>query len=302
MSAQTLGPIEAAIEQSRFKKSYDALTPAMLALKPAELRTVNIDIRSATTLVLTAIPKVLARRDEFVKQFPLFPIELMDTLEQRTLALDYANSNLLASAKQLEPIGELVERGAARRTLLVGEVRYAALHGLVDDSPLDAVGGNTGHRGLASDLFTLSLLIRNNWARLEGKTQLTLAQISEAEQIADHLIMAVGARTQPEHGFDPSADMRGRAFTLFIVAYEQVRKWMATLFEDEIDRILPQIHQGRGPGKKQLTVEQIQEEIRTATGVHPVVKESEAEAAEAQPDEPPLAAAAGKRGSSPYSS
>lgn len=300
MSAQTLGPIEVAIEQSRFKKSYDILSPVMLALKPPEVRTVNIDIRSSTTIVLAAIPKVLARRDEFVKQFPLFPIELMDTLELRTLALDYANSEHLASTKQLEPIGKLVERGAAWRTLLVGEVRYAALRDLIDDSPLDALGGNTGYRILASDLFTLSVLIRKNWARLDGKTQLTLAQLSEAEQVADHLIMAVGARTQPEHGFEPSADMRARAFTLFIVAYEQVRKWMATLFEDEIDTILPQIRQGRGPGKKQLSTEEIQDEIRTATGVHAVVPE--AQDAEDQTDEALPAAAAGKRGSNPYSS
>lgn len=301
MSAQTLGPIDKAMEQSRFKTSYDILMPNMLALKPAEVRTVNIDIRSATTIVLGSIHSILSKRDEFVKQFPLFPIELMDTLETRTRALDYANTMLLASTKQLEPVAELVERGVAQRTLLIGEVRYAELHGLIDASPLSELGGSTGYRILASDLFTLSYMLRNSWSRLEGKTQLTLEQISEAEQIADHLITALGARTHADHTFDPSADMRGRAFTLFIVAYEQVRKWMTILFEDEIERIMPQIHQGRGPGKKQLSNEQIQAEIRAATGVHPVVKESATGAADdAEVAEP--AAAVGMPGSNPYSS
>lgn len=298
MSAQTLGSVETPVEQSRFKTSFDLLTPAMLALKPAELRTPNIDIANAVTTVLGSIESILARREAFVKHFPLFPIELMDTLERRTLALDYANTMRLMSTKQMEPVPQLAERGIARRTILVGEIKYAMLRGLIDAPPLEELGGNTSYRTIASDLFALTYLLRNHWSRLEGKTQLTLAEISEAEQIADHLITALGARKQAEHAFDPSSDMRERAFTLFIVAYEQVRKWLGLLFENEIDQIMPQIHQGRGPGKKQLSKEQIQDELRIATGVHPVVKEPAPDAT----DDAEPAIAVGMPGSNPFSS
>lgn len=301
MSAKTLGPIDAAREQSRFKSSFDTLMPDMQALKPDELRSVNFDIPSATTIVLGSMPAILARRDEFVRHFPLFPIKLMDTLEQRVMALDYANTMRLMSIKQLEPVPELVARGVERRTLLIGEVKYAVLRGLIEAAPLDELGGNTSYRTVASDLFALTYLLRNNWSRLEGKTQLTLTEISEAEQLADHLVMALGARQQADHGLDPSSDLRERANTLFITAFEQVRKWMGLLYESEIDQIMPQIHQSRGPGKKQLSKEQILAEVRAATGVRTVLKEAGADAAkDAADDAEPIAV--GMPGSNPYTS
>lgn len=65
-------------------------------------------------------------------------------------------------------------------------------------------------------------------------------------------------------------------------------------------QILPALRETRGPAKPP-SEEEVLAEIRAATGVHPVVKES-AESASAEADVSEPAAAVGMPGSNPYSS
>lgn len=299
MCAKSLGTIESTGAGSRFLEALESLKPAMLAIPVELVKQPNIDIPHAVTLTLGAMPAIMATRPDFLKHLPTFPIELLDTLESRTLAMDYANTMRLMSTKELEPLPQLLTRGTQRRTLLIGEAKYAVLRGLMDGGPLAELSTNNSHRGLATDLFALAYLLRANWPAIQGKSALTLEELAEAEQDADHIITALGARKQAVHGFDPSSDLRERAFTLYIQAYTRVRASIEYLFPDTVDQVIPNIHITRGAGKRRLSEEEIVEEIRTATGVHAAVKDSEAGQPDARtPDAP--AAAVGMPGSSPY--
>jgi hypothetical protein len=284
------------VRGTRFSAAFEAMKPAMLALPADEVRQVYIDIPSAVTTVLGALPAILATRPEFVKHLPTFPIELMDTLELRTLAMQYADTMKKMSTKQLEPVPQLVARGLAQGRILLGEIKYAHMRGLIDAAPVEELGANNSHHNIASNLFAYSYLLRSNWAAIQGKTALSLQELNEAEQTADYLLTALGARKQAAHAFDPTSDLRERAFTLFILAQEQLRAAIKYRFEGTADQIIPSVREVRGAGKKQLSEEEIIGELRATTGVHPVVKEEAQEAAEdrAQP------IAVGMPGSSPY--
>jgi hypothetical protein len=65
---------------------------------------------------------------------------------------------------------------------------------------------------------------RSNFAALEGKTALTRAELLEAEQLADQLNVADGVRDQGPVTTGATAAIRSRAYTLFIQAYNGVRR------------------------------------------------------------------------------
>ena len=283
---------------TRFSAAVDIIKPLALALPPERIVQIYIDIPSAVTTILGAIPAINAVRPEFVEHLPTFPMDLFDSLETRTLAMDYVDTMYRMSVKQLEPVPQLVERGLAQLVVLSGEANYAVLRGLIDPKPLQELDNSNSHRAVASNLFAITYLLRSNWPVLQGKSSLTLEEVAQAEQTADHIITALGARKQAAYGFDASSDLRERFFTLMIEAHDKVRSSLRYLYPKKYQQMLPPLRETRGPAKPP-SEEEVLNEIRAATGVHPVVKEADAATTE-EPAE--LAAAVGMPGSNPYSS
>jgi hypothetical protein len=276
----------------------ETVKPWALALPPERIKQVYVDVPNAVTTILGAIPAINALRPEFVKHLPTFPMELFDTFETRTMALDYADTMYRMGLKQLEPVAQLITRGSSQLILLKGEVDYAVTRGLIDGKPLEELDTSNSHRAVASNLFAVAYLLRSNWSAIEGKTVLTPQEISEAEQTADHIITSLGARKQASYGFDASSDLRERFFTLMIEAHDRIRESLRYLLGPKFTQVLPPLRETRGPAKPP-SEEQVLNEIRAATGVHPVVKETDAATTD-EAAEP--AAAVGMPGSNPYSS
>jgi hypothetical protein len=82
----------------------------MRALAADELANVNLDIPSAVTTVLGALPEIKALRAPIVAMMPQFDIGRFDKLEAYTLAVGYANSLYLAASEPSESIENLVAR------------------------------------------------------------------------------------------------------------------------------------------------------------------------------------------------
>jgi hypothetical protein len=285
---------------TRFSQAVDIIKPLALALPSERVEKNYLDIPTAVTTILGAIPAIKALRPEFEEHLPTFPMELFDQLETRALALDYVDTMYRMSTKQLEPLPQLLARGAQQLVILKGEADYAVLRNLMDGKPLAELDSSTSHRAVASNLFALTYLLRTNWPAIEGKTALTMQEISEAEQTADHIVTGLGARKQAAYGTDATADLRDRFFTLMIEAHDRVRGSLQYLYPKTYTKILPPLRETRGPAKPP-SEEEVLTEIRAATGVHPIVQEPGAETASAADDAQPTVAV-GKRGSNPYSS
>ncbi len=190
-----------------------------------------------------------------------------------------------------EPLPELVQRTHHAGEVLRADAQSLALRGLIDGAPLENLRGGNSQRNIAFDVFALAYLLRSNWPAIQGKTALTLAELAEAEQLADRLTTALGLRQQAPNGETPSAEMRQRSYNLFLRNFAAVRRAVQFLCPDTFEDIVPAIHTPRGPAKRRV------EEERTApanTGVHPNVQAL----AETGVGAPP--AAVGMPGASPY--
>jgi hypothetical protein len=239
----------------RFREAYQTLLEEMRAVPIDDLTNVNLDIPTAVTTVLGALPQIRALRAQITATIPEFDIARFDKLEAYTMAVGYANSLYLAASQPSESIEKLAEEGVTVRDLLVAETTTLAQRRLIDGQRLKELKGANGYRNLAVDLLTLAAMVREVWPTLGGKTTLQLAELDQAEILADRLLTTVGQREQGPAVVATSAENRQRAFTLFITAYDNVRR-VATFLrwrEDDADEIAPSLY-GKGRRKSNDTI------------------------------------------------
>jgi hypothetical protein len=193
---------------------------------------------------------------------PEFHLPHLDNLGKYAMAMYYANTvNAMQSSKVSGAIADLAKRGERKREILFADLSSAAVRGLIDGSSLNELRGVKGYRNLAFDVFALAYVGRSNFAALEGKTALTLAELLEAEQLADQLNVAVGLRDQGPVATGPTAEIRSRAYTLFMQAYNGVRRAVQYLEGDRVDQIVPSIRVPRGPTKKEEEPDEPEDEL-----------------------------------------
>jgi hypothetical protein len=183
-------------------------------------------------------------RPQIMSTMQQFDIARFDKLEAYTLAVGYANSLYLAASQPSESIEKLADEGSTLRDLLVAEATTLAQRRLIDGQRLKDLKGANGYRNLATDLFTLAAMVRDVWPSLGGKTSLVLAELDLAETLGDRLLTAVGQREQGPAVVATSAENRQRAFTLFIKAYDNVRRVLTFLRwpEDDVEEIAPSLY------------------------------------------------------------
>jgi hypothetical protein len=99
--------------------------------------------------------------------------------------------------------------------------------------------------------MTLSETVRPNLDAIAAKTAVTVADLNRAEILAHRMLVSVGEREQGPASATVTADIRHRAFTLFVRAYEQARHAIAL----EPDERLGQVRAafiGNDPDKKSI--------------------------------------------------
>lgn len=292
-SSTIQGDLEIAV--ARPARAYARLEPAMLALLAEALQPIHANIPYAVTSALGAVPDIMALRPRMVKELPSLRMEMIDGFEESALALGHADTIHTVSTRTPEEVPLLVERASRKCVLFRSDLGALALRDIIDGAPLEQLKGGPGHRNIAFDLFALAHIARTNWPAIQGKTALTPAEISEAEQDADQLATALGLRQQSGTASAPSAEMRLRAFNLFLLYRGEVERAVLFFFGKRASDILPAINTPRGPAKKAVEEEP---EAPANTGVHPAVRVGEQ--ADAQGEDEGEPADVGLPGASPY--
>lgn len=263
----------------------------MKALPSEELDQVNLDIPSAVTAILGALPAITSLRERAVK-LPFFDVWYLDNLGTCAMAMDRANTIHVMVTKPQEPIPELAARCEKLLEVLTSDIQTLDKRGIIDGSSLSSLRGGTSFRNIAFDLFAVAYLLRVNWNKIQGRSALQLSELAEAEQLADRLVTSLGLKQQAPSAAAPTGEMRRRAFTLFMITYNEVYRAVHFLETKRIEDFLPGVHVPRGPAKKKPEV--VEPEAPAQTGVHAAIPASSL----AHEDAP--SAAVGMPGSSPY--
>jgi hypothetical protein len=118
---------------------------------------------------------------------------------------------------------EHAERLAKVRELWLAELSVLRTRGVVAGEPTGLMGPN-GYMNVAFDVTACAQFLRANWAAIEGKTLITLAEIEEAEKIADYVAAMAKLRLEAGDAKQRAQALRNKAFTLFLESYEVARR------------------------------------------------------------------------------
>jgi hypothetical protein len=238
-----------------FEEPFNAIQPEMNALSPAELVPITIDVLAAAITVLGVQSGILAFQDSIAK-LPDFDVGLPAKLSVYAMALSHADTLWSMASAPASAIKPLSDEGVALRETLFADASTLVVRKLMDGNQLKDLKGPVGYKNLAHDLQVLVQAFRNSMETVQGKCATTPAELLRAEQIAALLMKLVGIQEQGPANAAAASDVRNRAFTLFINAYDQIRRALIYLRwkQNDVEKIAPSLYLGRGGGKKTTDV------------------------------------------------
>jgi hypothetical protein len=238
---------------TRQQQAFDRLEPEIRALAAnADLWHINVDIQHAVTTVLGVVPKVRSLRPALAATLPTFDLALLDKLEDHAFALAHAHAVYRAAVKPVDEVPALAAETTAVRDALLSDATALARRGLLDEGRVGKLHSPNGYKNIAFDVLGLVSLFREAWSRIENKTAVEPHELERAERMAKRLLKAVGVRQEANVAVDAAAGVRHRAFTLFMRAYDEVRRAVQYLrwHEGDAERIAPSLYAGRGSGRR----------------------------------------------------
>jgi hypothetical protein len=231
-----------AIPHHRFQAAYHHLLPALLAIPPEQVVKPRLDIATAGSLVLGAMPALAAYVDQ-MKALPLTSNTLVEELPERAMAMLHAQALYVGAVRAPSSLPALAERGATLRNQLLRAADLLIAFGVPLEDPVAAIRTGTGYQDLAMDLLVLAHLFRQNWSAAKGATPVTSELLDETATLGDQILTALGERDRDAESPDETTDLRDRAYTHFLESYDEVRRALAYLCRqrEDAEAILPSL-------------------------------------------------------------
>ena len=245
-SAIVLAPENSLAEkyESSLEQALRVSLPELQALPKDKLLVVNVDVRSAVCIGLAVPDRLQPWRSRILDELPRFDVNAFDRLEQYAKALLYAQIEYTSARKRPADIRDLTEATRCRYQVLLNDARALASRGLIQPEQLAKFTGCRRRIDKVVALGALVNVLKTAWARIEGKTALTLTELEQADKQAVRLMLALAHQKKPLKDLAQIAELRQRAFTVFSDAYAQVRRAIRYLCKDEAqaERIIPSLY------------------------------------------------------------
>jgi hypothetical protein len=226
--------------------AFEKVKPQLLALRADELEYLNSDIPNAASIALAAYGRMMELRPRMA-ELPGHPVELLDELPTYAAAAWYAHLVSVPAAGDGERVKKLLDEAGPLRDALLLAAEALAPRGLLDADKVAEIRAGLGNLDKANDLAALSDLFKRAWPRIAGKTAVDRAEVDRAATLGMELLLALGEKglAQKQATTAEARDLRVRAFTLLVRAYEQCTRAVSYLrwMEDDVELYTPSLRQ-----------------------------------------------------------
>jgi len=217
------------------RKAYESSLPEILGLPKDEIQAVNTDVLMAVGRVRAACGRIQELRGEVVAKLNDFDLQFWDKLETYSFAALYANTVWEIAHKSIADLDDLTQRARRQFELLYAVVQVLVSRGLVEPFHLKAAKKRRGRLRFAYGLLGLVEILREAWPKVADKTGLTESELTHAEALGEQLSRGVALKNVPIEELKQLAELRDRAFTVFVRAYGQVRHALQYLRRENND-------------------------------------------------------------------
>jgi hypothetical protein len=239
-----------------FEPAYLSLLPAMLALPPSKVVSLNISAPHAVTKALGIQPTLAEMKGRISKSLEDVDERLPEHLVTHAHALFHAHSLFLMASRDADALPSLRAEGKKLRTVLLTDADGLIQRGRVDAMRLHGLKNDASYRHLAFDLHILAQLFQG-LPDSSGPTTVSAKEIQRAEELAATILNLVGRRKDLRASVEKAADLRNRAFTLFARVYDETRRVVVYLrwHNGDADELVPSLYARRKDRKKTETVD-----------------------------------------------
>ena len=243
---------ESPIHTTRFTDALAAVRPELAALDASKLDAVNLDIPSATVTAIGVVPELRAYHDAIERRFDREEAARIEMLELYARAASQAHAAYLAAQGAVPDLQSLSRRCVELRTMLLADATSLSNRKVIAADRLAGLQGAMGFKNQVTDLQQLVSIFEEHWARIQGISPVRREDLEAAEDAANALFVAMGQREQAPPAVTDAADVRQRAFTLFVRTYDELRRAISYLrwHEDDVDAIIPSLWSGKAQRKR----------------------------------------------------
>jgi hypothetical protein len=235
-----------AAPQPQLRAALEKVKRDLDSLEPEDLVAINIDPLGAVVTARGAYKKILVYHDQ-IAALPGFNLDYLEQFDTYARAAHYTQTLLISPSTSSESFQELVAEASALRENFLAEATLLVTRGILAENALACLKGAVGFQNIASDVMMLSNLLRGVWPQIAARTLVTEAELDRAEVLSDLVVNDLGQREQAPATIAEVALNRQKTFTLFMTAYDQLRRAISYLRwnEGDADEIAPSLYSGR---------------------------------------------------------
>jgi hypothetical protein len=227
------------------------------AIPANKVASINLSVPLVVATALAAAPRVQALRPDICRVICELNLGWIDGLEDYALILNEVHGELLATPKPQGALLGVVEARRLRRDL-TRLLRLMVDRGVIPPARCPKLRGSGRYSDIATDLTVLARVLRSH-ASAAGTTGIvTLADLDSARVLGERILGINSERGRNAAAFKAAVDLRARAFTALIRAYEEARH--AVLFvrrwENDADKIIPSLFAVRLKNKRRSAASQ----------------------------------------------
>ena len=229
------------------EKAYLRVSAELESFDSSTFTYMNVDVESATAIVLGVADQVLAYRERIAK-LPEFDMVHVDKLVDYAKAawFLFVTNQPAVAGKEADAL--IKEAGELRAKLLVWAPPLVA-GGFFEEAAVARVREGGGFKDLASDLVALVALYRSKWQSVGTIVGVTDEELVRAAQLGTAVF---GIASRKENAAKPGAEgsLRLRkAWSRLELAYNEVRRALDYLRPRDLplDEIVPNLRRNLGP-------------------------------------------------------
>ena len=231
--------------QPIYTQAFDAVRPELEAMPPERVEPIRHDIMAAIILALGTVPNARRLRPQVVAQFGEAAAQHIDRLEVVARACGKAHALHLTTLHGTD-VEAMAGQLSQTRSVLLHEVEALIQSAALPSSIVGELVGGTSYRGMCLDVLQLVSALRHGWAAVSAQTGVSTLELDQAEALANAFATTLGENEQGSVG-SPTADMRRRAYTLFVHTHSEVRR-LVTFFRfdaGDADTLAPPLGSNR---------------------------------------------------------
>jgi hypothetical protein len=210
--------------QPIYSEAFERARPELEAMSPSDVEPIRHDIVSAIFLVVGRTMYIRELVELVRARFGEEAARKIASVEMAAHACGKAHALHLTTLNGID-VEEMHGRLTQTKSVLLFEVQRLISAKKLPASMIGELVGGNSYRGLCIDVLQLTSGVRHAWSDVKDHTGLTELELAQAEALANAFSTVV-SENEAGTATSPTADMRRRAYTLFVRTYSEVRRYM----------------------------------------------------------------------------